>query len=340
MKLISEIDRKQWSDFVFKHPRANIFQTPEMFDVYKSTKNYDPCFLGVIDDTGEVLAVLLAVIQRDYGNFMGDLTARSIIWGGPLVKDDDSRILGFILQEYEKLVCDSAIYTQIRNLGDMCKNLHVFKDTKYICEEHLDIIVDISKPEDVLWKEVNSKGRNKIRRALKEGTYVRELVQMSDVEKMYEILREVYHNAKLPLVDRSMFIAAFKILKPLGLCSYFGAFHDGNLVGVLCVLAYKQCLYDWYAGSLREYLGKYPNDILPWEVFRWGKEHGYSIFDFGGAGKPGKAYGVRDYKKKFGGEFVNFGRFQKVHKPMIYLLAKAGYNSWRFLKGRTPLGVK
>ena len=36
---------------------------------------------------------------------------------------------------------------------------------------------------------------------------------------------------------------------------------------------------------------------------------------FGGAGKPDKPYGVRDYKLKFGGQLVNWGRFEKVHKP-------------------------
>jgi len=339
MRIIHQADRQKWSEFVKTHPQGNIFQTPEMYEVYKQTKNYEPLFLGVTSEDGDVLATLLAVIQRDYRNFLGGLTARSVIWGGPLIKDNDAAILAFILQEYENLLGDSAIYTQIRNLGDT-GNIHIFEEARFVYEEHLNIIVDLSKPEDLLWKEVHSKRRNEIRRAQKEGTYTRELVQMSDVEKMYGILREVYHNAKLPFADKSMFMAAFEMLKPVGLCRYFGAYNNGTLVGTICVLAYKQRLYDWYAGSLREYLNKHPNDLLPWEVFRWGKEHGYLIFDFGGAGSPHKDYGVRDYKKKFGGEFVSYGRFQRVHKPMKYSLAKMGYSAWRFLKGRITIGVK
>jgi lipid II:glycine glycyltransferase (peptidoglycan interpeptide bridge formation enzyme) len=310
-----------------------------MYDLYECTKNYDPCLLGVISDDGEVLAVLLAVIQREYSNFMGGLTARAIIWGGPLVKDDDATILAFVLQKYEELVGDLAIYTQIRNLGDMSGLMYVFEEAEFVYEEHLNIIVDLSRPQEILWKEVHSKRRNEIRRARKEGTYVQELVRMSEVERMCGILDEVYHNARLPLADKSMFISAFKILKPIGWCRYFGAFHNHNLIGVICLLAYRKCLYDWYAGSMRGYLNKYPNDLLPWEVFKWGKENGYAKFDFGGAGKPNEDYGVRDYKKKFGGEFVNFGRFQKIHKPMTYLLAQAGYSAWRFIKGRTGFRI-
>ena len=340
MKIVHQADRQKWSEFVQAHPQGNIFQTPEIYDVYKHTKNYEPLFLAAVNEDGNILATLLAIIQSDYGNFLGSLTARSIILGGPLVKDDDAVMLTFILQEYENLLGDSAIYTQIRNLADIGGNIPVFNKSGFLYEEHLNIIVDLSKPEDLLWKEVHSKRRNEIRRAQKEGTYVRELVHISDVEKMYGILREVYHNAKLPLADRSMFMTAFEKLKPLGLCRYFGAFNNGNLVGAICVLAYKQRLYDWYAGSLREHLNKHPNDLLPWEVFRWGKERGYLIFDFGGAGSPHKDYGVRDYKKKFGGKFVSYGRFQKVHNPMKYSLAKMGYSMWRFLKGRMTIGVK
>jgi serine/alanine adding enzyme len=137
-----------------------------------------------------------------------------------------------------------------------------------------------------------------------------------------------------------MFLASYDILKPDGLSRYFGAFNNGTLIGAICLLAYKQQLYDWYAGSSRQHLDKYPNDLLPWEAFKWGKHNGFLKFDFGGAGKPGKDYGVRDYKKKFGGDFVNFGRFQKIHKPLKHSTAKIGFNVWRFFKGIPVRGGK
>ena len=332
MKIVHELDRKAWSDFVYKHPHGNIFQTPEMYDVYMNTKNYDPLFLGVLSDDGEILATLLAVVQSEYNSIINALTKRSIILGGPLVKDDDESVYMSTLIGYDRVIGRTALYSQFRNLWDVSKNKHLFVQTKYVHDDHLNIAIDLSKPEDLLWKEVHSKRRNEIRRARKEGTYVRELVQVSDVEVMYEILRGVYSSAKLPIADRSMFMAAFEILRPRGLCRYFGAFNNGDLIGAICVLTYKKCIYDWYAGSLKQYFSKYPNDLLPWEVFRWGKEHGYLLFDFGGAGKPDKDYGVRDYKKKFGGVFSNYGRFEKVHKSLEYTIARAGFKVWQFFR--------
>jgi lipid II:glycine glycyltransferase (peptidoglycan interpeptide bridge formation enzyme) len=68
---------------------------------------------------------------------------------------------------------------------------------------------------------------------------------------------------------------------------------------------------------------------MPWQVFLWGKKEGYRMFDFGGAGKPDVAYGVRDYKKKFGGQVVNYGRFEKIHRPFLYRTVKAGFNVYQ-----------
>ena len=64
----------------------------------------------------------------------------------------------------------------------------------------------------------------------------------------------------------------------------------------------------------------------------WGIETGCHTFDFGGAGKPGVSYGVKDYKLKFGGELVNFGRFRKIYKPGIYNLASRGFKFWQKIK--------
>jgi lipid II:glycine glycyltransferase (peptidoglycan interpeptide bridge formation enzyme) len=75
---------------------------------------------------------------------------------------------------------------------------------------------------------------------------------------------------------------------------------------------------------LRRYQSKRPNDILYWEAIKWGCKNDYKIFDFGGAGSPGKKYGVREFKEKFGGNLVNHGRFIKAYKPAIMRVINSG----------------
>lgn len=52
------------------------------------------------------------------------------------------------------------------------------------------------------------------------------------------------------------------------------------------------------------------------------KELGCTTFDFMGAGKPNKPYGVREFKKRFGGELVEYGRYRLICKKKYFNLGK------------------
>lgn len=331
-QITTEINRTDWSNFVLNHPHGNIFQTPEMFDMFMMTKNNYPVLTAVTNEDREILGILVAVVQMEHSGILGKFTSRSIIWGGPLILNNNKEILDIILKEYNKTICKKAIYSQFRNLWETT-NADGFRDcfenNGFMFEDHLNILLNIEQSEETLWKNIHTKRRNEIRRAHKEGTSFSELATEKAIEEAYNILGEVYGKAKLPLYNRSVFSKAFEILHPKGMIRFFGAVHQNKLIGVIVVLCYKDRIYDWYAGSYKEYQNKYPNDLLPWEVFLWGKKSGYKIFDFGGAGKPNQPYGVRDYKKKFGGEFVCFGRFEKIHKPFLMKTGKLAFKVWQ-----------
>jgi len=38
--VVDTFNKNDWSKFVYNHPHGNIYQTPEMAEVYKRTKNY------------------------------------------------------------------------------------------------------------------------------------------------------------------------------------------------------------------------------------------------------------------------------------------------------------
>jgi len=47
-------DTKQWCEFVLNHPHGNIFQTLEMAEVYRRTKNYAPVALAAFDTKNDL----------------------------------------------------------------------------------------------------------------------------------------------------------------------------------------------------------------------------------------------------------------------------------------------
>ena len=74
-----------------------------------------------------------------------------------------------------------------------------------------------------------------------------------------------------------------------------------------------------------------PTELLTWHVFAWSARNGYRLYDFGGAGKPDEEYGVRDFKAKFGGELVSYGRNVCVHAPVLLQASRLGYSLARRL---------
>jgi lipid II:glycine glycyltransferase (peptidoglycan interpeptide bridge formation enzyme) len=70
---------------------------------------------------------------------------------------------------------------------------------------------------------------------------------------------------------------------------------------------------------------------MVWELLKWGSENNFRTFDFGGAGKPNEKYGPRQFKAKFGGKQVNYGRNICVHSPNLLKISTWGYEFYRHL---------
>lgn len=327
---LSKIDLNQLEEFVWHHPQGNFFQSIKAFRFFQAINVYEPILIVAVEGE-EIVGSLLSVVMKEGGGLKGYFSRRCIVWGGPLVKNERSEVYSELLEKFHEVGGKKAIYTQFRNFFDLSDVRTYFNRLGWQFEEHLNIMIDLSKTEEMLWKEVHSKRRNKIRRAEKEGTSVRVLENKGEFDTTYDILKEVYDRAKLPLPGMQFFRAAYEILGPDHF-KIFLAVNEKKIIGTMYVLCFKDIMYDWYAGSYQAYYKKYPNDLIPWKAFLWGKENGFKRFDFGGAGKPDVPYSVRDYKKKFGGEFVNYGRFEKIHKPLLFQFGKLGLKVWQKLK--------
>ena len=330
-KIVKEVDKDKWSEFINNHPNGNIFQTPEMYKVYENTKNYEPILIAVEDDNNEILGILLAVIQKEHAGLLGKLSSRAIIWGGPVIKNDDLEVLDFMLSEYNKLIKKKAIYSQFRNLWE-CNDAEkeVFEKNGYKFEEHLDIIHDLTKPIYEHLMQMHKGRRKNIRRAIRYGLELKKIDNKKELIESLELIKDTYKRVQLPMPDDSLFISAFEILQAQGFVKFFKASFEDRTIGVRFVFCYNNLIYDWFAGAHENFIDKYPNDFLPWKVMEWGHENGFNTFDFGGAGKPNIPYGVRDYKLKFGGELVNWGRFEKVHKSALMKIGKFGFKMYQW----------
>lgn len=323
--IINDLAGDKWNEFVYKHPQGNIFQTPEMFEIYKNTKKWKPTFLSVIDGNKNVLGIMLIATEKKFEGFLGKLTARATVWGGPLVVNTEEKgeIFKLLLDALDKELKNEVIYVQFRNLYDFSDNKEYFKNNKYSYREHLNFLSDLTIGEENLWQKLTTARRNEIRKAEKEGIRVKLATNSSEIEKSYNILKETYLRIKMPSLNKDLFEFTYRFLSSKNMFNILLATYKDLIVGMLSLFVYKDRAYVWYAGSLSEYYNKHPNDMLYWEAMKWAHKNGYKIFDFGGAGSPDKEYGVREFKRQFGGGAVSYGRFDKVYKPCIFKIIRA-----------------
>ena len=320
----SVINKKAWTDFVIHHPNGNIFHIPEMINIYKKTPGYKPVFLACLDNSENIQGLVVGVIQGAISRLLRPFTARCIIWGGPLVINNSEIVTELLLKELEAIVSKETVYIQFRNLWNVKKLKPVFLKNNYQYDDHLDILIDLKKGEDLLWQKLHENRKKQIRRSIKRGCTVeiRDSLDTEILHKCYILLKETYNSIGLPYPAETFFQNAFQDFAIKKYIKVFLAVHNGEIIAFRFILTFKEMIYDWYAASDKNHHDKYANDLLPWEILRWGIANEYSVFDFGGAGKPNEKYGVRDYKVKFGGELVNYGRYNKINKPLVFRFGK------------------
>lgn len=316
---INGIDSIKWNRFVEKHPLGNIFQTEEMYEVYCHTSNSFPVVLAV-EDYGVMKGLLLAVVITNGGRLLKPLTARSIIYGGPLVVDNDEKTLELLLTEYKKRLPWYVVYSEIRpvyNLQPIEKRLMLFGFERV---GHYNIMLNINKDESVLWEQLHKERRRNISCAEKKGLTFKEVELDDEIMQITRLIERTYERKKVPMSNSDMFIQLKQIMKQR--VHFFAAFFEGKMIAGQVRLCYNDLVYAWYAGSDDSYLKLRPNDFLMWNVILWAHEKGFRVFDFGGGGEPGVPYGVRDYKLKYGCELHEFGRFIYKHHHLIYSIGK------------------
>lgn len=332
IKDAKDIDDKLLSEFVFHHSRGNIFNTPELYNIYTKTKNYTPVFLTAVDEDNNILGCILCIIQKEDIGFFSYFTSRSIVWGAPLIKNDDVYITNLLLKELVNKTKHRSIYIQIRNLWNTNEISKSFLLNKFKYIEHCNILFDLNESYEALFSSIHKGRRKNIRRAERMGIILDEVSNNNEFDYSLSLIKKTYKRINHPFPDESFFKNAKEILSDKKMIRFFVLKLNDEIISTRFVLCYKNLVYDWYAGTDAKHLDKYPNDIFPWEIIKWSKKNGYSVFDFGGAGKSNEKYGVRDYKLKFGGEFVNWGRFEKIHNFFLFKSGKLGLKIWKSIK--------
>ncbi len=318
--LDQSIPENKWNELLRENPHSTPFQTPEFYRLIREIPGLS-VYACAVEANGKLLALAVTVVFSGRG-LKGFFSRSGIIYGGPLVRQGENDALSSLLEAIHCAIARRTIYLETRNYSDYSAVRGLFEKHGWSYIPYLDIRIDTGNRE-AMYSAISSSRRRQIRRAAGSGAEIKEASSMADVEMFYRILNDHYRKrVRKPLMPIEFFRRAF---------SYrFGKFllvwYQNRVIGgIYCPLLEHHSIYEFYICGLdQEYRDQYPSVMATWAAMEYACDNSIEYFDLMGGGPPDKNYGVRDFKVRFGGRQVEYGRFLKINNRFMYTLGKTG----------------
>ena len=325
-----DIEEAEWDALAKNSSVVSWFQTSEAFRFYNSLSFLDAFAFGV--KNGDALkGVVVGFVQKDGGRTKRFFSRRAIVNGGLLLADDaaegDVKIL---LDGLKVRLKRKSIYIETRNFNDYSRWKGAFEDCGFNYKSHYDIWVDTSST-DVMELNLGKSRKRDIRISLREGASVVENPTLDQVKEYYAILVDLYkEKIKTPLFGLDFFEKLYCLPEAVFLLVEY---HGIIVGGTVCVGLGGKTLYEMYVcGRDGFFKNVFPSELATYAGLKFAVENGYRSFDMMGAGMPGDGgYGVRDFKLKFGGQLMEFGRFVHVNNPFLFGMGKMGVKLMKWI---------
>ena len=318
----SDIDPQQWQALVEQSPYATWFQTKEAYEFYAANPNEMKPFAVGVNEDNNLKGLVVGYITNEKNSIKQFLTRRAIIIGGPLLdKNISDEALKILLLAVKRLLKD-VIYIETRNFNDYTQWKSIFEHCGFNYQPHLNFHVDTTSV-DLVESRLGKNRKRDIKTSIRDGATVIEHPTIEQVRTYYAMLKHLYTTKiKTPLFSWDFFEKLYA--HPNG--RFILVELNGEVIGgTVCVELPERCLYEWFVcGRDGEWKSIFPSSLATYAGIRYAVEHGCSRFDMMGAGKPNEAYGVRDFKARFGGKQVEHGRYLCIRKPLLYQIGKLG----------------
>lgn len=200
-----------------------------------------------------------------------------------------------------------------------------------------DWILDITKSEEDLLKEMHEKTRYGINLAKRKEVVV-EKIAGPDMDKhfndFYKLMSETANRNSFRLHPKNYYEAIWNSAKDSDQLNLFIAKYQNQILAMHLILFFGDTAYYPFGASSNVGREKMPTQLLHWEAIREAKRQGYRWYNFGAietsTHKSGHQWsGLSAYKKRFGGQTLSYSPlFDLVSKPLWYWL----YNLRRKLK--------
>jgi len=333
VKWLEKEDKAVFNAFISNHPKGHAMQLWEWGEI-KGRTGWKP-WRVVLESNGEIFAAA-TILERKL-----PLIGAPILYcpRGPVVDMDDQEKLGAVLQAIRELagktkaillkldpdipVANQALQSFLLKAG--FKSLDKGKNFEGVQPKFV-FRLDISPDEQTLLANMHQKTRYNIRLAEKKGVVIR-IGTRDDLPEFYRVLKETTERDNFLVRAYSYFEDLYDTLVSAGFGQLFIGEYEGKVIaGTFAFITGNKTWYI-YGASSNSHRNVMPNYLIQWEMIRWAKAKGCTLYDFRGVSgdldEKNPLYGLYKFKKGFNGEFTEFiGEWDYVYRPLMYILWK------------------
>ncbi len=187
-------------------------------------------------------------------------------------------------------------------------------------------VLNISKSENELLAGMHQKTRYNLRLAEKRGVEIREDNSPEAFERYWELMKETTDRQGFYAHTKSYHQKMFNLMTKSGKGHLFVSKYQGDILSAWMVFVLNKAIYYPYGASADKHREAMANNLMMWEVIRFGKKMGCDFFDMWGSLGPDPDpkdawYGFHKFKQGYGAELREFlGTYDLVVDKLGYFI--------------------
>ena len=269
-------------------------------------------WLGGFDDSGKLRCVLPYTIIQKAIFRMVRFRVETIPLEGELDVQEEKSFLNSAIEYFRSIGADMVIPATTNTI------FRTYPDGADAAP-YGSYIIDLTQPEDILWRNIDRITRQNINTAQKKGVSIRSGIEHLDAA--YMLVVDTFKRSKLPFMSYEAFKRYVLGLGENG--KIMIADYQGVAQSYVVFAFSNYCAYAVYAGNIaNQHQGA--NKLLYWEAIRLFQKLGVQRYDFVGARidpeKGSKQEAINSFKKRFGAELKQGYMWKYSLHPLKYRL--------------------
>jgi len=248
-------------------------------------------------------------------------------YGGPICSSLEEGRAAELVRKFEQhftsFCCEERFASEFTSLHPLLNNqiLIAAEPEVDLCRQKEVVVIDLAVSSEELWKGLNRGHRSGVNKALRSGVRVARIEP--DDAWLAEFNRLYYHTMRRNEASERWFFPEdyFRNCRDcLGRdrISLFVAKVAEEVAGMYLVMHDFSTIYYHFGASDERFFDLRPNNLLMYEVARWGQEKGFRWYHLGGGVSSAENDPLFRYKAGFSPKRATLYTYGRVHHRTTY----------------------